>query len=119
MFSMPVRMKQCRSISRMSQAELAARVGVQRSAVAQWERTGGTSPSVGHLAQVATVTGVCFEWLATGRGLTRLVGLDDTPAAEMNEFARDEFENRVLISMRRLSNRNRVMACRIIESMSA
>lgn len=119
MYSMPVRIRQCRSAARLSQAQLAALVGVRRSAVAQWEQaTGGTSPSVGHLAQVAVATGVCFEWLATGRGAMRPAGAEFESAAQASDFAKDALESRVLDSIRRLSQRNREMACRIVELMS-
>lgn len=119
MYSMPVRVRQCRSAARLSQAQLASLVGVRRSAVAQWEQADGTSPSVGHLAQVAMATGVCFEWLATGRGAMRPVGTEFESAAQVGDFARDELENRLLESIRRLSHRNRLMACRIVELMSS
>lgn len=119
MYSMPVRVRQCRSAARLSQAQLASAVGVRRSAVAQWEQAaGGTSPSVGHLAQVAVTTAVCFEWLATGRGAMRPSGTEFESAARTGDFAMDELENRVLDSIRRLSQRNREMACRIVELMA-
>jgi transcriptional regulator with XRE-family HTH domain len=41
---------------------------VGRSAVANWE-CGDRMPSAAHLQQISLVTGVSFEWLATGRGL--------------------------------------------------
>lgn len=119
MYAMPVRIRQCRTACGLSQAGLAAKVGVRRSAVAQWESTGGASPSIQHLTQVATITGVCFEWLATGRGpMWPEVGAIE-PAVTAWDFAKDEIENRVLASIRRLSHRNRLLACRIVESMSA
>jgi len=119
MYSMPVRVRQCRSAAGLSQAQLASQVGVRRSAVAQWEQAGGTSPSVGHLAQVAVATGVCFEWLATGRGAMRPSGAEFESAAQTCDFAKDALENRLLDSIRRLSQRNREMACRIVELMSS
>ncbi|UWX04637.1 helix-turn-helix transcriptional regulator [Pseudoxanthomonas sp. NC8] len=119
MYSMPVRIRQCRTAAGLSQTQLATQVGVRRSAVAQWEQSkGGTSPSVGHLAQVAVATGACFEWLATGRGPTRPSGTEFESAATTLDFAKDELENRVLNSIRRLSYRNRLMACRIVELMA-
>lgn len=119
MYAMPIRIRQCRSAAGLSQTQLAVQVGVRRSAVAQWERTGGTSPSVRHLAQVATVTAVCFEWLATGRGPMRTEPGALEPAVQIRDFAKDELENRVLESIRRLSHRNRLMACRIVELMAS
>ena len=118
MYSMPVRIRQCRVAVGLSQAKLADLVGVRRSAVAQWEQTHGTSPSVDHLAKVAIATGVQFEWLATGRGQKWPSGSDFVEAAAANDFARDEVENRLLASIRLLSQRNRMMACRIVELMA-
>jgi transcriptional regulator with XRE-family HTH domain len=118
MYSMPVRVRQCRTAARFSQAQLASLVGVRRSAVAQWEQVDGTSPSVGHLAQVAVAAEVCFEWLATGRGPMRPAGAEFETAARACDFAQDELENRLLDSVRRLSQRNREMACKIVELMS-
>lgn len=118
MYSMPVRVRQARNAIKLSQAQLASRLGVCRSAVAQWERPGGTSPNIEHLAKVAVVTGVFFEWLATGRGPSRPSGAEFESAATTADFAMDEFENRILDSVRRLTPRKREMACRIIELIS-
>lgn len=118
MYSMSMRVRQARSAAKLSQAQLAVQLGVCRSAVAQWERTGGTSPSVDHLAKVAVVTGVLFEWLATGRGASRPAGTEFESAATAVDFAMDEFENRILDAVRRLTRRKRELACRIIELIS-
>lgn len=61
----------------LTQQQLAERIGVQRSAVAQWERLHGTRPASARLVAVALVTGVNFDWLATGRG-NMLVPVDST-----------------------------------------
>ena len=50
-----------------SQAQLASALGVSRGACGQWEQ-GVSTPSVAHLIELAKVTEVSFEWLATGRG---------------------------------------------------
>ena len=62
------RIRRARLSAGLSQAALAKETGVRRSAVTQWEKEGGTSPSVANLARIAVVTQVHFEWLATGRG---------------------------------------------------
>lgn len=67
MASMALRIRRCRTLMRLSQGELARRVGVHRSAVTQWEREGGTRPCIEHLAAISIVINVPFEWLATGR----------------------------------------------------
>lgn len=112
---MPVRIRQARTAAKLSQARLAAQLGVCRSAVAQWERTGGTSPNVDHLARMALATGVLFEWLATGRGPMRPAGPDFERAVAESDFAMDEYESRMLDAVRRLTRRKREMVCRIVE----
>jgi transcriptional regulator with XRE-family HTH domain len=64
-----LRIRLARDRAGLSQAALAARIGVQRSAANQWESAlARKEPSTRHLAKIALVTGVSFEWLATGRG---------------------------------------------------
>jgi transcriptional regulator with XRE-family HTH domain len=65
---MQARIKEARRRVAVSQEEFAARLGVSRGAVAQWEMDDGTSPTVKNLEQIATLSGLAFEWLATGRG---------------------------------------------------
>lgn len=79
----------------LTQQQLAERIGVQRSAVAQWERLHGTRPASARLIAVALVTGVNFDWLATGRG-SMLATVDNT-----FELSADEVD--ILRSLRRLS----------------
>ena len=56
----------------LSQQALADRLGVTRSAVSNWESASNVCPSTDKLAGVASLSNVCFEWLATGRGPTLL-----------------------------------------------
>ncbi|MEO5341751.1 MAG: helix-turn-helix domain-containing protein [Gammaproteobacteria bacterium SHHR-1] len=51
----------------LSQSQLAASLEVSRGACGQWEQ-GVSLPSVSHMAELARITEVSFEWLATGRG---------------------------------------------------
>lgn len=118
MYSMPDRIRQSRWGAGLSQAQLAAEAGVRRSAVAQWERVAGNFPSVSHLTRVAYVTGVNFEWLATGRGPMRPPNGEYVMAADTADFAMDELETQVLESMRKLTPRNRALACKIIQVMA-
>ena len=67
------RIRQARRHGNLSQQALAERVGVHRSAVAQWEQPGGSHPTMENLARIAISTGVSFEWLATGRGRMQFV----------------------------------------------
>jgi transcriptional regulator with XRE-family HTH domain len=96
------RIRQARARAGFSKAELARRIGVSTSAVVQWERSGGTRPSARHLAALAECTGIAFEWLATGRGPTR-VGIDDgPPALDPAAMAVTLFEERLLEVARKL-----------------
>lgn len=115
MYTMPTRVLRARRQARLTQIQLAARIGVHRSAVAQWERVDGTSPSVRHLEQIAIITGVHFEWLATGRGpsLPSEGALD--PTLDMHDFAQSENESRLLECVRRLSPKQQRIACGILE----
>ena len=64
--TMAIRIRRARLGASLTQAQLARHTGVNRSAVAQWERAeGATTPSVANLANIAVATKVAFEWLAT------------------------------------------------------
>src|SRR5688572_5149852 len=119
MYSISTRIRRARSVAQLTQTELARRLGVQRSAVTQWERTGGTTPSVAHLAQIATETAVCFEWLATGRGPCRPDAGEFDVALVIEDYARDQLESRLLDGLRRVSHRKREALVRIVELLSA
>lgn len=62
------RIREARRRSNLTQEQLAGDIGVSRSAVAQWEMADGTAPSVENLIALAQRSGLCFEYLATGRG---------------------------------------------------
>jgi transcriptional regulator with XRE-family HTH domain len=115
MSSMPVRVRRARTAAGFSQAELARRVGVERSAVTQWERAQGTTPSVAHLAKIAIETSVCFEWLATGRGPSSPEPGAFDAGVMLDDFVRDALESRALSALRRLGTRRKETAVRILE----
>lgn len=117
MSSMADRIRRARRLVSVSQAELARRVGVQRSAVSQWERCGGTVPSVGHLALVASETGVAFEWLATGRGRMQLDAVDEM-AATPSACEHDDLEHQMIVALRRLNGRRREAVALLVELLS-
>ena len=100
------RIRQARRHAGLTQPALAERVGVHRSAVAQWERDGGSHPTTEHLARIALATSTSFEWLSTGRGrsayLSDIIGGEETPAVLLEHSAQSELEVRVLVAMRRL-----------------
>lgn len=110
----PNRIRHARRLAGMTQARLAEAIGVGASAVAQWELPSGTSPTAEHMERIATVCGVSFEWLATGRGLA-VTGVEETPAIEAFQLAADEYEDRLLIAFRRIARRKREAFVRWME----
>ncbi|HVV98481.1 MAG TPA: helix-turn-helix domain-containing protein [Rhodanobacteraceae bacterium] len=96
------RIRQARLRAGLTKAELARRVGVCPSAVVQWEHPTHTVPNTTNLARIAEITGVAFEWLATGRGPPRLPGGDGTSALDPALIAATLFEERLLQIARRL-----------------
>lgn len=117
MTSLPQRIRRARTHAGISQAGLAERIGIKRSAVTQWEHPHGTRPSVEHMIRIATETRTAFEWLATGRGPAELDPLDTTPAVLMDDFASDDFEAQALSHLRRMPPSRKRMAVAILETM--
>jgi transcriptional regulator with XRE-family HTH domain len=98
---MKARIRKARTIRGYSQAELASRLSVTRSAVANWE-CGAKLPSSARLQALAIATDVSYEWLATGRGVPLLIQ-DLTPAADAEIV--DEVDERKLLSAYRASTK--------------
>lgn len=97
----------------LSQAALAVRIGVGRSAVSNWEIGAGTMPTVENIAAFAVAAGVAFEWIASGRGPMR-IGHDpmmDIPAVDA-DFVDDPRERRLLRAFRCVSIRTQ---CNLLE----
>lgn len=114
--SLSLRIRRARRLALVSQSELARRVGVNRSAVAQWESaTSTTCPSVGHLIHLAIETGVSFEWLATGRGDSGHPRLDEKSSVVVTDFAQDDEEGEALRLLRSLTASQRKLAMQILE----
>ncbi len=115
------RIRLARRHAGLSQAKLAEAIGVQRSAVSHWESPQGKNPSVDHLRTVATVTGVAFEWLATGRGKMQLsedAMLDSVSAADAI-LVEDLLELRLVTAFREASPRTRIAMVEILEELTA
>jgi transcriptional regulator with XRE-family HTH domain len=96
------RIRESRVRAGFSKAELARRVGVCASAAVQWEHPRGTAPNATNLSKIAQVTNVAHEWLATGRGFSRVACEDGTPALMPGAIATTLFEERLLEIARRL-----------------
>ena len=122
MKSVSTRIRMARCAARLTQAELASLLGVGRSAVAQWERTAGSRPSVSHLTALAQKLDCSFEWLATGRGSRSLApntgpGMDAT-AVLLQNFAHDDDEERVLAVFRVLYAADRDMVLALADALA-
>ncbi len=106
--SLSIRIRQARRRLSLSQAGLAQRIGVHRSAVAQWESSDGANPTTTHLSHIASVADVSFEWLATGRGRMPVSNSDDdvTPVS-LDYLARDAQEEALLRWFRQLPQKAR------------
>lgn len=114
------RIRQARRRAGHSQSALALAVGVNRSAVAQWERPSGSRPNSSNLEKIAVATSVLFEWLATGRGLMCMSVadiLDQTPAFQLSYYAHDEVEERVLLGLRKLVYWQTLSIAELVESL--
>ena len=109
------RLRRARKAAQLTQAELATRLGVVPSAIAQWERPDGTAPSSSNLIRVAGLLDVSFEWLATGRGSSGVEALE-VPALDPRYFAIDGHEERLLAGFRQLGPEQRVAVTRLVES---
>ena len=117
--TLAARIRRARTLAKLTQTELAALIGVRRSAVAQWEQVVGTKPTVDNLSKLAVICEVRFEWLATSRGVIRLGDLHQAPAAVMSEFAHDILESRLLNAIRRINMRKREAIVLMIEGLGA
>jgi transcriptional regulator with XRE-family HTH domain len=115
------RIRQARRSATLSQTALADIVGVNRSAVAQWERPGGSRPTSGNLCKIAVATSIHFEWLATGRGRmsTRCEGenADETSSSLLRFYARTDLEERALFALRKLDFRQAIAVVALAEAL--
>ena len=119
MKNLSFRIRQARRKAALSQAGLADKVGVNRSAVAQWERVGGSRPTSENLARIAVATSIQFEWLATGRGRMTAKNVEENvQALHLNVYAHDEIEERMLLALRRLEYQHTIAITEMVESLA-
>ena len=120
MRDLTTRIRQARRRVAYSQTDLAEQVGVNRSAVAQWERPGGSTPTSSNLSKIAVITSVHYEWLATGRGqmcVAAAADSDEVPALELQFYAHDGIEERVLQGLRKLEYWQTLTIAELVESL--
>lgn len=104
------RIRTARNRKGWTQAQLAAMLGVDRSAVGHWERGEGHSPSPERLFALAGLTGVCIEWLATATGPI----VADSDMSVTPRLSADE--SRLLYAYRRRSARAKTALLELAES---
>lgn len=105
----------------LSQTELAAAIGVQRTAVSHWESPLGKNPTVNHLRRFAEVAGVRFEWLTTGRGpmgFSKEEELDSVYAAHAL-LVDDDLEMRFLKAFREIAMESRISLVELAEQIAS
>ena len=108
------RIRIARQRARLSQEALARQLGISRGAVANWECSVGALPATSRLEQLARITAVRFEWLATGRGMI-VSGVQETPALVGTQITVDQAEDRLLMAFRRIPSRKRESLVRWLE----
>ena len=114
------RIRLARRAAGMSQSQLALELGVQRSAVSHWEAQRG-KPSMNHMRQLALLTGVQIEWLATGRGpmTPSAEALLDSVAAVDAVLVEDPQERRLLNAFRAAPVQSRLPLLELAEQLAA
>lgn len=118
--NLQARIRMARRHAGLTQTALAQAVGVQRSAVSHWEAPLGKNPRVAHLREIATVAGIQFEWLATGRGPMTLgpeVALYSVAAAAAL-LVDDPLEMRLLLAFRDAPERGRIALVEVVEELA-
>ncbi|MGS1080287.1 helix-turn-helix domain-containing protein [Pseudoxanthomonas beigongshangi] len=112
---MTSRIRQARQHAGLSQQELSERIGVTRGAVANWESDSEITPTVEHMIQLALLTGVNFEWLATGRDARNDDQIASQPVVAPEEFARDSDERCLLQLFREAPKQQRSLILDVVE----
>ena len=115
---MQERIRRARRRAELSQAELARRIKVQRSAVSNWESASEILPSMQNLIGIAKVCKVSLEWLGTGRG-----GMSKDPEVLADIAAADaepvdaHEERDLLAAFRNLPRRSQHLVIELVQAM--
>lgn len=117
---MAERIRRARRKAGFSQAALAEKLDVRRSAVSNWESTSDVQPSLQNLIALAKVCGISFEWLGTGRGAMPAVLelLSDTPTADA-ELVEAHEERELLAIFRSLPRKSQQVVTDLMEILQA
>jgi len=114
MNSLSDRIRLARRRRGLSQAALAARVGVTGSAVGHWERRSGSDPSLKSIRAISIVLEVPLEWLSTGRGQMQI---ESAGAPEVDSIYIESEEKQLVSLYRLLPSRSRDIVLQILETL--
>ena len=107
-----IRIRLARRRNNMTQADLAAALGVSRSAVGNWEGAARTVPDAANLLGIAAATGVSCDWLISGRGEPCSTSCG---AARSPSTARNCTEQQVLLGFRHGCQRSRSAVLKLLK----
>ena len=114
------RIRQLRRKTKLSQQALAELVGVQRSAVSNWESSGPVQPAAANLIAIAKATNVSMEWLATGRGPMQLSHDPHMDVLAVDgELVDIPIERELLELFRKMSNRSQNILMELSEELAS
>ena len=112
------RIRRARRSAKLSQEALGKQLGVQRSAVSNWESASKVQPTITNLIAIAVATNTSLEWLATGRG-SMLLGDDlqiEVPALD-GELTETPQERQLLTLFRKASHRGQSILMELAEEL--
>ena len=115
---MQERIRRARRKAGYSQAALAERIKVRRSAVSNWESASEVQPSMTNLIAIARACKVSLEWLGTGRGgiSPDPDALADVPTADA-ELVDVEEERILLAGFRNLPRRSQQLVLELANAL--
>ena len=112
------RIRRARRSAKLSQEALGKQLGVQRSALSNWESASQIQPTITNLIAIAMATNTSLEWLATGRG-SMLLGDDlqiEVPALD-GELTETPQERQLLTLFRKASHRGQSILMELAEEL--
>lgn len=116
------RVRSARRRASISQTELARRIGVSASAVAQWEHPSGTQPSLQSLIRIVEITGVSTDWLVMGkaaRSVTADASDQEVSALLLETYAHSAQEETLLKVFREIPDQRRSLLVSLAEEFAA
>lgn len=116
--NLATRIRIARRKSGMSQKTMAEELCVSRGAVANWEGSGRSRPSLTNLCKIAAITGVTVEWLARGNGLINFTSAFDISADTGSRIVSNDIEARLLSIFRLAPEGDRASIMKIIDSIA-